>query len=134
VREPGRFLYEPDGAVIRAGLVAAVAAAADGALVDAKIAYVSGDRRIATPFARCYEVLERLPYAERALRSALRTRDVGTLTIKKRGVEAEPEALRKRLALRGDRSATLVLTRFAGKAGALLVEPRDDEPVGSGPQ
>jgi hypothetical protein len=47
-------------------------------------------------------VLERLPYAERPLRSYLRARDVGTLTIKKRGVEIEPETLRKRLGLRGD--------------------------------
>jgi SAM-dependent methyltransferase len=131
VREPGRYLYEPDGAVIRAGLVTAVAAQVDGGLLDAKIAYVTSDRRVDTPFARGYSVLERLPYAEKPLRSYLRARDVGTLTIKKRGVEIEPETLRKRLGLRGERPATLVLTRFAGgKAGALLVQPLSDGGAG----
>jgi SAM-dependent methyltransferase len=124
VRPVGRFLYEPDGAVIRSGLVGAVAAGVGGGLVDEHIAYVTGDEELATPFARCYEVLEELPYKEKALRAALRSRGVGRLTIKKRGVQAVPDELRKRLALRGDEEATLVLTRVAGKGTALLVRPR----------
>jgi hypothetical protein len=66
-------------------------------------------------------VLEELPYKEKALRAALRARGVGRLTIKKRGVAVVPEALRKRLALRGDGEATIVMTRVAGKGTALLV-------------
>jgi hypothetical protein len=118
-----RFLYEPDGAVIRAGLVTAVAAAAHGGLVDEHIAYVTSDVPLETPFARRYEVLEELPYREKALRSALRERGIGTITIKKRGVEVVPEQLRKRLALTGDTPGTIVLTRVAGAGTALLVEP-----------
>ena len=118
-----RFLYEPDGAVIRAGLDTAVAAAAHGGLVDPHIAYVTSDVPIETPFARGYEVLEELPYREKPLRSALRERGVGTLTIKKRGVDVVPEQLRKRLALTGDSPATIVLTRAAGRGTALLVRP-----------
>ena len=76
-----------------------------------------------TPFARSYEVLEELPYKEKALRAALRERNVGRLTIKKRGVDVVPEELRKRLALTGDAEATLVMTRVAGKGTALLVRP-----------
>ena len=118
-----RFLYEPDGAVVRAGLVTAVAALTDGALLDEHIAYVTSSSVIATPFARTYEVLETLPYKEKALRAALRARDVGRLTIKKRGVDVVPEVLRRRLALRGDGEATVVLTRAADKGTALLVRP-----------
>ena len=124
VRAVGRFLYEPDGAVIRSGLVGAVAAGVGGGLVDEHIAYVTGDEAFTTPFARCYEVLEELPYRERALRAALRSRGVGRLTIKKRGVQVVPEELRRRLALSGDNEATLVLTRVAGKGTALLVHHR----------
>ncbi|WP_432476802.1 THUMP-like domain-containing protein [Nocardioides sp. GXQ0305] len=123
VREVGDFLYEPDGAVIRAGLVTAVAAGVDGGLVDEHIAYLTSDASYRTPFARGYRVLERLPYREKQLRAALRERGVGVLTIKKRGVSVSPEELRHRLALRGDRTATLVLTRAAGHGTALLVEP-----------
>jgi SAM-dependent methyltransferase len=123
VRPVGRCLYEPDGAVVRAGLVTAVAAGVNGGLVDEHIAYVTSDDAFSTPLARSYEVLEELPYKERPLRAALRARGVGRLTIKKRGVDVVPDELRRRLALRGDAEATLVMTRVAGKGTALLVRP-----------
>jgi SAM-dependent methyltransferase len=127
VRAVGRFLFEPDGAVIRAGLVGAVAAGVGGGLVDQHIAYVTADQAFRTPFARGYEVLEELPFREKALRAALRERGVGTLTIKKRGVDVVPDRLRRRLAqggaLSGSVDATIVLTRVAGVRTALLVRP-----------
>jgi hypothetical protein len=123
VRAVGAFLYEPDGAVVRAGLVTAVAAGVDGGLVDEHIAYVTSDASYRTPFARGYRVVEQLPFREKQLRLALKQRGIGRLTIKKRGVEVSPEALRKRLALSGDDEATLVLTRIAGVGTALLVAP-----------
>jgi SAM-dependent methyltransferase len=123
VREVGAYLYEPDGAVIRAGLVTAVAAGVGGGLVDPHIAYVTSDASFRTPFARGYRVVEHLPYREKQLRAALHERGIGRLTIKKRGVQVVPEELRKRLALRGDDEATLVLTRVSGQGTALLVEP-----------
>ena len=123
LRTVGRVLYEPDDAVIRAGLVTAVAAGVHGGLVDEHIAYVTGDATFATPFAKAYEVLEQMPFMEKPLRAALRLRGVGRLTIKKRGVDVVPEELRKRLALQGTEEATLVLTRVAGKGTAMLVRP-----------
>jgi SAM-dependent methyltransferase len=123
VREVGRFLYEPDGAVIRSGLVTAVAAGVHGGLVDEHIAYVTSDESFRTPFARSYEVLDELPFKEKALKAALRERGIGPLTIKKRGVDVVPEDLRKRLSLGGEQEATLVLTRVAGRGTALLVRP-----------
>jgi predicted RNA methylase len=116
-------LYEPDGAVIRAGLVQAVAQGVGGRLVDEHIAYVVGDDAFRTPFARSYRILEELPHREKQLRAALRQRGVGRLTIKKRGVTLVPDELRKRLALSGDDEATIVLTRAAGRGVCLLVEP-----------
>ena len=123
VRGVGTHLYEPDGAVIRAGLVTAVAAVVQGGLIDEHIAYVTADRAVSTPYARAYRVLEELPYREKQLKAALRERNVGRLTIKKRGVDIVPETLRKRLALSGDAEATIVLTRIAGAGACLLVEP-----------
>ncbi|HET9420000.1 MAG TPA: SAM-dependent methyltransferase [Nocardioides sp.] len=123
VRAVGEFLYEPDGAVVRAGLVTAVAHGVEGGLVDQHIAYVTSDRSFRTPFARGYQVLEELPFREKQLRAALRERGVGRLTIKKRGVDVVPEQLRKRLDLSGEAEATIVLTRVAGHGTALLVRP-----------
>jgi SAM-dependent methyltransferase len=123
VRAVGQFLYEPDGAVIRAGLVAAVATGVQGGLLDEHIAYVTSDVAFRTPFARGYRVVDRLPHREKALRAALRERGIGRLTIQKRGVTVVPDELRRRLALRGDEEATIVLTRAAGRGVCLLVEP-----------
>jgi hypothetical protein len=123
VRELGEFLYEPDGAVIRAGLVTAVAAGVQGGLLDEHIAYVTSDSSFHTPFARSYRVVETLPYREKQLRLALKQRGIGTLTIKKRGVEVDPAALRKRLQLSGEDEATLVMTRIRGQGAAILVKP-----------
>ncbi len=119
----GRYLYEPDGAVIRAGLVGAVAAGVGGGLIDPRIAYVTSDSSFRTPFARSYVINEEVPFREKQLRAALRVRGIGRLTIKKRGIAITPEELRKRLELKGDNEATLVLTRVRDQGTALLVTP-----------
>lgn len=123
VRPPGAFLLEPDGAVVRAHLVAQLADDVGGWLVDETIAYVSADAVVATPFGRWYAVLEVMSFSLKALRARLRALDVGVLTVKKRGTAVEPEELRKRLALSGSRAATVVLTRSAGRQVVLIVEP-----------
>ena len=118
----GDYLYEPDGAVIRARLIGDLARANGAWMLSEGIAYLTADREFDTPFARGFRVLERLPADERHLRQALHTRGVGTLEIKKRGVDVDPAALRTRLKLKGDGSATVVLTREEGRHVALLVE------------
>jgi len=119
----GGYLYEPDGAVIRAGLVAQVAAEVGGRLVDSTIAYVTSDALHETPLATAYRVLDTLPFGLKRLRTYLRERGVGRLTIKKRGTAVVPEQLRKQLDLRGDAEATIVLTRVGGAQQVLVVEP-----------
>ena len=109
--------------MIRAGLVTAVAALVGGGLLDARIAYVTAPAPLATPFARAYELVEELPFRERQLKAALRARELGRLTIKKRGVDVDPAALRRRLAVPGSTEGTLILTRVAGAGRALLVRP-----------
>lgn len=119
----GRYLVEPDGAVIRAGLVAKVADDVEGRLLDPTIAYVTCDHRPATPFGSAYEVTDVLPFGVKRLRALLRERGVGRVTVKKRGSAVTPEELRRQLRLRGDAEATVVLTRLAGEQTVLLVEP-----------
>jgi hypothetical protein len=119
----GAYLYEPDGAVIRAGLVGDVAHAVNGRLVDPTIAYVTSDELTRTPFATAYRVHDTLPFGLKRLRTYLRERGVGRLTIKKRGTAVVPEQLRRQLDLRGDATGTIVLTRVAGHQSVLVVEP-----------
>ena len=94
-------------------------------MLDSSIAYVTSDRLDSTPFARAFRVIERLPIDEKKLSRALATRGIGTLEIKKRGVDIDPATLRRRLKLRGDSSAVLVLTRIDGERTALLCERCD---------
>lgn len=119
----GAYLYEPDGAVIRAGLVQQVARDVRGRLVDPTIAYVTADRLTAIPVATAYRVLDEMPFSVKLLRAYLRERGVGRLTVKKRGTAVTPESLRAQLDLRGDAEATLVLTRVGGAQRVLVVEP-----------
>ena len=119
---PGDYLYEPDGAVIRARLIGDLARANGAWMLSPGIAYLTSDTAFDSPFARGFRVLERLPSDERQLRQALAARGIGTLEIKKRGADVDPAALRTRLKLRGDRSATIVLTREEGRRVVLLVE------------
>ena len=123
IAAPGTYLYEPDDAVIRSGLVTAIAAQVDGWLIDPKIAYVSSDSHVPTPFARAFRVIDELPYREKPLKAELVKRDVGTLTIKKRGVDVVPELLIRKLKLKGSVTATVVMTRVADEGKAYLVEP-----------
>jgi SAM-dependent methyltransferase len=117
-----RYLYEPDGAVIRAGLVAEAAGLVGGNLIDPSIAYVTADRLTRTPFMTSYEVTDVVPFGLKRLRSLLRARGVGRLTVKKRGSAITPESLRQQLRLSGPEEATIVLTRVAGAATVLVVE------------
>ncbi len=119
----GRWLHEPDGAVIRAGLVAEVAEPLGAVLLDPTIAYLTTTELVTTPFATSYEVTDVLPFSLKRLRTLLRSRGVGSLTVKKRGTAVQPEALRRQLRLSGDAEATIILTRVAGEQTVLVVNP-----------
>ncbi|MFE1437926.1 methyltransferase domain-containing protein [Streptomyces sp. NPDC058739] len=123
VRPLGRYLYEPDGAVIRAHLVADAAAELDGGLVDETIAYVTSDALRPTPYATAYEITDQLPFNVKKLKALLREREVGVLTVKKRGSAVEPEELRRKVKPQGRNAATVFLTRVAGAPTMLVGRP-----------
>ena len=125
VRPVGRWIVDPDGAVVRAGLVRHYAARHGLWQLDPNIAYLSGDQL--PPGVRGFEVFQQLPFDERRLRQTLAAFDCGTLEILVRGVDVDPDGLRRRLALRGSRSLTVVITRVgsgaAARGTALVCQP-----------
>nr|WP_313897032.1 methyltransferase domain-containing protein [Streptomyces sp. GC420] len=123
----GRYLYEPDGAVVRAHLVSEVARQVEGRLIDPTIAYVTADGLRPTPYATAYEITDALPFNVKKLKALLREREVGVLTVKKRGSAVEPEELRRKVRPRGPRSATVFLTRVAGAPAMLLGHPARED-------
>lgn len=123
VSEIGRFLHEPDAAVIRAGLVSTLARRIGADLIDPEIAYLTGPDPAPGPFAVSYAVEEVLPFNLKMLRRRLRDLGVGVVDIKKRGSPLTPEELRPRLRLDGDERRTVVLTRAAGRPTAVIAMP-----------
>jgi hypothetical protein len=121
----GRWIIDPDGAVVRAGLVRHYAVRHGLWQLDPEIAYLSGDRLPAG--VRGFEVLDEIGYSERRLRQALSARDVGVAEILVRGVDVDPDALRQRLRLRGRTQASVVVTRIgaggASRATAFICRP-----------
>ncbi|WBU37719.1 class I SAM-dependent methyltransferase [Homoserinibacter sp. YIM 151385] len=118
----GAWLYEPDGAVIRARLIGDLARAVEGRMLDPQIAWITADEPIDTPFAQRFRVLEELPLDPRVLKRELAARGIGTIEIKTRGVDLDPAELRRRLAPKGAGRATLVLTRRGAARIAILAE------------
>lgn len=112
----GRWIVDPDGAVVRAGLVRHFAARHQLWQLDPNIAYLSGDQL--PTGVRGFEVHEQLAFDERRLRQALVRLDCGSLEVLVRGVDADPDALRRRMSLRGSKSLTVVLTRIGSGAAA----------------
>jgi hypothetical protein len=122
VRDLGRYLYEPAGAVIRAGAIADLGAQLAAGLLDPQVAYLTSDQLCSTPFAVAFEVRQRLPFHLKALRNWVRQAQIGVLEIKKRGIDVDPAELRRRLRLAGSNSATMVISRTPSGAIAVLVE------------
>lgn len=118
----GQYLYEPDGAVIRARLIGDLGRRLDGRMLDPTIAYLTTDEAAATPFAQGFRIVADFPLDQRSLKRELAARGIGTIEIKKRGVDIDPAAFRTALAPKGESSATLILTRVGGKRRALLAE------------
>lgn len=115
----GEYLVEPHGAVIRAGALEGIA---DGLwLLDEHIAYLGSHEPLASPHGTCFEVLDVLDANPKVLKAWVREHRVGTLEIKKRGIDVDPAELRKKLQPKGPNSATLLLARTQDGTRALVV-------------
>ncbi|NEW29637.1 class I SAM-dependent methyltransferase [Nocardia cyriacigeorgica] len=119
-RAPGEWIIDPDGAIVRAGLVRQYAARHGLWQLDPRIAYLTGDR--VPEGVRGFRVLDQLDFREKSLRSELRRRDCGALEILVRGVDVDPDQLRRRLKPTGSQPFTLVITRIGRHATVFLCE------------
>ncbi|WP_328656329.1 THUMP-like domain-containing protein [Nocardia salmonicida] len=117
-RAPGEWIIDPDGAVVRAGLVRHYAAKHGLWQLDPQIAYLTGDT-VPTGM-RGFRIEGRFELREKTLRQELARRDCGSLEILIRGVDVDPDALRKKLKQRGSTPYTLVITRI-GRAGVVFL-------------
>jgi SAM-dependent methyltransferase len=125
VTPPQKYLYEPDGAVIRARLVRELALQIGATQIDPDIAYLTANELVTTPFARAFEILEFMPFNLKKLQARLQALNTGRVTIKKRGSPLEPQELERLLKLKKSNPAEfiLVLTHIAGEHSVIICQP-----------
>ena len=123
VATPGAYLYEPDPAVVRAGLVRTLGQQLDAWQLHGRIAYLSSDAKVETPFARSWRVLEQGKFGKKQLSRWVRKHGAGRVVVKRRGVPIEPSALIKRLPkTKGGPELTVFLSRTDGTPLMILAE------------
>ena len=125
---PGRFLLDPSPAVTRAGLVEELGRDLQAWKLDPRIAFLSADQPLRSPFGRPLRVEASLPWNLKRLRQVLRERGVGTVEVRKRGSAVDVAELTTRLRLRGDGRAVVVLTRVDDRPWALVCAEERDLP------
>lgn len=122
---PGRWIVDPDGAIVRSGLVRHYAARHNLWQLDPDVAYLTGDSL--PRGVRGFEVIEQTPLREKALRQVLSDLNCGMLEILVRGVEVDPDVLRRRLRPSGSEALTLVVMRVGSgndsRATAFVCRP-----------
>ena len=120
----GRYIVDPDGAIVRAGLVRQYAARHGLWQLDPHIAYLTGDELPAG--VRGFEIVEEVPLKK--ARPALAGLGAKSVEILVRGVDVDPDDLRKKWKLKkgsagasgagaADSAYSVVVTRI-GEGGA----------------
>lgn len=115
-----RCVYEPDAAVLAAGLAGALANEHGLEALSPGIGYYTANRKLHDPALAGFEVLEVAPFDRKRLKALLRERGIERVEIKKRGVDVDIERLQRELAGRGEHSISLLLAPRHGKVLAIL--------------
>jgi SAM-dependent methyltransferase len=124
IAPPGEFLFDPNPAVTRAGLVETLARRLGAWKIDPRIAFLAAGSAHSTPFARTLRVIESAPWNEKDFARRLRALGIGAADLRRRGLAGDVDQIHRRLKLAGPHRATLVLTRVSGKPWGLICTDR----------
>jgi hypothetical protein len=120
IRPPHRYIYDPDPAVVRAGLVDAAAARLGLDRLDAAEEYLTSSDFAHSTFVQAFELLAELPNNLPEIRAYFRSANFGQVEIKCRHIPIDATSIRRRLPLAGDQPAVLIFARLCGKSRALV--------------
>ena len=114
------FLFDPDPSIVRADLTAPLAEQLQLFPIDHSVMMLTGPEVVWSPFVTTYRVehMDRVHTAR--LRTHLRERGVGRITIVKRGSPVDAEELTGKLKLAGSDHRVIMLTRAAGEPVAIV--------------
>ena len=120
--EIGEYLFDPEAAVNRAGLVPNLATMIDARPIDAVVQLLTADRHRETPFATAYRVDAILPLDPKKISAWLRANDVGRITAVKRGSLADTDELSGKWRLTGSKHRFVLFSRAASQQVAIVAE------------
>jgi hypothetical protein len=121
--ELGKYVYEPDNALIRSRLISDFAKPMGLKIISPEIAYLTSDEKITSPWVRGFEIIDNLVFDRKQLKAYVKKNGIGILEIKKRGSDISPEDLRRELAPKGEGAATLIVTRVGDAHRVLVTQP-----------
>ena len=132
VGELGAWIYDPDPAIVRSGLVDVLAERLGLRRLDDAEEYLTGDALVESPFVRPFEVLDNVPNNAREIRRAFGRHEFGQAEIKCRHIPIQAEVVRRKLPMKGSGSGTLIYTRQAGRTRVVVCRRPIDSPAESG--
>jgi len=118
----GSYIYEPDAAVLAAKLTGGLCRQHAVSAISRGIAYLTSDEWIDDTVLAAFQVIDVLPFDRKQLKAYCREHRLGRLEIKKRGVDIDPERLRKEVAASGDGQATIIVSPVSGRRWALITQ------------
>lgn len=123
--EIAEYLYDPDPAMVRSGLLGRLAEELDLWNLDPEIGYLAGDKALENPFLDGFRILAHESLDPRKMRALMREYKVGSMVIRKRGIAERPQTLEHRFLPKkyGDRRITLIATRIGDRHLGLIAEP-----------
>lgn len=126
--ELGAFVLEADDAAERAGLLGLLSQTSDARSIAAGLGLLTSDRAGPSAWFESFEVVARMPWNEKRLRTWLREHDAGVVEVKTRAGAVEPDSLQQRL--RGTGAATFsVFVLRIGRTMEAFITRRVAKPV-----
>jgi hypothetical protein len=114
------YVYDPDPAVVRSGLLDMAAEQLGLSRLDDREEYLTGSARIVSPFVQGFEVLAEMPNNLRDLQRHFAGGAYGQVEVKCRRIPVDAGAVRRKLPLEGTQPATVLFARVQGKARILV--------------
>ncbi len=123
----GRYLYEPDAAVLAAQLTGALAQQHGLVALARDVAYLTGDVALNDGLLAGFEILDVLPLRPKSIIAWLREHGMGRVEVKRRGVDVDPLPLQRRWSGSGDPAAVVLLTRLGNARKAIIARRLDPD-------
>ncbi|MDA0836117.1 MAG: class I SAM-dependent methyltransferase [Planctomycetota bacterium] len=125
------YIYDPDPAVVRAGLVDLLAETLSLKRLDDAEEYLTSSQPVVSPFVQTFVVQAELPNHLPDLRAHFRANAFREVEIKCRHLSVDASHIRRKLDLKGDRRGVIIYAKTAGKSRVVIADRWHPNPAGS---